>query len=261
MERNADESRGCCVNLGEHLRNDEYLRERLRPKYGDLTYLHLADLRLALEAIRTDRVIHLLDYGCGGSPYRSLFPNAIYKRADYLQDGNESLDYVLPHNSRVEEANQTFDFILSTQVIEHVSAPTVYLAECFRLLKPSGTLYITTHGTYPDHACPYDFYRWTTDGLNRDLVAAGFTICRAEKLTTGPRAALFHCDCQIANLWTRRRTLVARGMSAFRRSYMRLRPWLHKTCDDYFSDNRVVIDNLEQHPLYIVTACLAQRPS
>ena len=86
-ERNADESRGRGVNLGEHMSSDEYLRERLHPEYGDLTYLHLADLRLALEAIRTDRVIHLLDYGCGGSPYRSLFPNAIYKRADYLQDG------------------------------------------------------------------------------------------------------------------------------------------------------------------------------
>jgi SAM-dependent methyltransferase len=260
MERDAHDSGAGAVNLGEHIRSDEYLRERLRPKRGDLTYLHLADLRLALEAIRTDRTIHLLDYGCGGSPYRSLFPNALYRRADYLRDGDDRLDYVLADNSRVEESSQTFDFILSTQVLEHVGEPDVYLAECFRLLKPGGLLYIATHGTYPDHACPYDFYRWTTDGLNRDLVAAGFTIRRAEKLTTGPRAALFHCDCQIHNLWTRRRTPVARGISAFRRVYMRLRPWLHKTCDDYFPDNRVVTDNLEQHSLYIVTASLAQRP-
>jgi SAM-dependent methyltransferase len=248
------------LNLGEHIRNDEYLRERLRPERGDLTYLHLADLRLALEGVRTDRTIHLLDYGCGGSPYRSLFPNALYRRADYLGDSNDSLDYVLTDNSRVGESNQTFDFILSTQVLEHVGASDVYLAECFRLLKAGGLLYITTHGSYPDHACPYDFYRWTTDGLNRDLVAAGFTIRRAEKLTTGPRAALFHCDCQIANLWTGRRTLGAHGMSAFRRFYVGLRPWLHKTCDDYFPDNRVVTENLEQHSLYIATACLAQRP-
>jgi SAM-dependent methyltransferase len=205
------------VNLAEHIRGNEYLRERLNPRGGDFTYLHLADLRLALEIVRTDRAINILDYGCGGSPYRSLFPNAMYKRADYL-------------------------------------------TECFRLLKPGGSLYITTHGTYPDHACPYDFYRWTTDGLTRDLVSAGFAVSRIEKLTTGPRAALFHWDCQIDNLRTDRRTLVAHGISALKWAYVRLRPWLHKTCDEYFPCNRVVTHDLEHHSLYIVAACLAQKP-
>jgi SAM-dependent methyltransferase len=248
------------VNLAEHIRNNEYLRERLYPQEGDFTYLHLADLRLALEAVRTDLPITILDYGCGGSPYRSLFPNAIYKRADHLQDGVDSLDYVLSEDSRVKESDNAFDFILSTQVLEHVGSPAIYLAECFRLLKRGGTLYITTHGTYPDHACPYDFYRWTTDGLTRDLVAAGFAVSRTEKLTTGPRAALFHCDCQIDHLRTDRGTLVAHGMSALRWAYVRLRPWLHKTCDDYFPNNRIVMHNLEHHSLYIVAACLAQKP-
>ena len=215
---------------------------------------------MALEAVRTDLPITILDYGCGASPYRSLFPNSIYKRADYLQGGVDRLDYVLSEDSRVQESDNAFDFILSTQVLEHVGAPAIYLGECFRLLKPGGTLYITTHGTYPDHACPYDFYRWTTDGLTRDLVAAGFAVCRAEKLTTGPRAALFHCDCQIHNLRTDRRTLVAHGISALRWTFARSRPWLHKTCDNYFPDNRIVMHNLEHHPLYIVAACLAQKP-
>ena len=248
------------MNLGEHIRGNEYLRERLYPQEEDFTYLHLADLRMALEAVRTDLPITILDYGCGGSPYRSLFPNAIYKRADYLQDGIDKLDYVLSDDSRVAESDNVFDFILSTQVLEHVGSPAIYLAECFRLLKPGGTLYITTHGTYPDHGCPYDFYRWTTDGLTRDLVAAGFAVSRTEKLTTGPRAALFHCDCQIHNLRTHRRTLVAHGMSAFRWAFVRLRPWLHKTCDNYFPGNRIVKDDLEHHSLYIVAACLAQKP-
>ena len=142
------------MNLGEHIRDNEYLRERLYPQEEDFTYLHLADLRMALEAVRTDLPITILDYGCGGSPYRSLFPNAIYKRADYLQDGIDRLDYVLSEDSRVKESDNEFDFILSTQVLEHVGSPAIYLAECFRLLKPGGTLYITTHGTYPDHALP-----------------------------------------------------------------------------------------------------------
>ena len=131
------------MNPGEHIRQNAYVEERLHPKRGRLDYLPLADLRLALETFRTDRAITILDYGCGGSPYRSLFPNAIYKRADYLQDGVDRLDYVLSEDSRVKEADNKFDFILSTQVLEHVGSPTIYLAECFRLLKPGGTLYIT----------------------------------------------------------------------------------------------------------------------
>jgi SAM-dependent methyltransferase len=248
------------VNLGENIRNDEYLRERLSPQEGDFTYLHLADLRLALEAVRTDLPITVLDYGCGGSPYRSLFPNSIYKRADYLEGNLDSLDYVLSEDSRVNESDNAFDFILSTQVLEHVASPAIYLAECYRLLKPGGTLYITTHGTYPDHPCPYDYYRWTTDGLARDLVAAGFAVSRTEKLTTGPRAALFHCDCQIDSLRTNRQTFVAHGMSALRWAFLRLRPWLHKTCDNYFPDNRIVTHDLRHHSLYIVAACLSQKP-
>jgi SAM-dependent methyltransferase len=244
------------MDLGNHLRSDPYLRERLFPEPGDFTYLHLADLRLALDSIRTDYTMKLLDYGCGGSPYRSLFPNAEYKRADYLQGKDDKLDYVLAGDSRVKESDDTFDFILSTQVIEHVGNPKLYFQECFRLLKSGGRLYVTTHGTYPDHGCPYDFYRWTADGLARDLSAAGFVIQRTEKHTTGPRAVFFHLDCQCKNLQASRRNIFGAGLFAFKSSYLKLQPWLHKMCDRHFSKNRVVME----HSLYIVTACLAQKP-
>ena len=176
------------MNPGEHIRQNAYVEERLHPKRGRLDYLPLADLRMALEAFRTDRAITILDYGCGGSTYRSLFPNAIYKRADYLQDGVNRLDYVLSEDSRVKEADNKFDFILSTQVLEHVGSPTIYLAECFRLLKSGGTLYITTHGTFPDHACPYDFYRWTTDGLTRDIRCSGFCSLPSREADNRPKS-------------------------------------------------------------------------
>ena len=58
-----------------------------------------------------------------GSPYRSLFPNADYRRADFLRQEGDVLDYILDANSCVKEKDQTFDFILSTQVLEHVDDP------------------------------------------------------------------------------------------------------------------------------------------
>lgn len=248
------------MDLGKHLRDDAYLRERLSPTPGDATYLHLADLRIALGSVSTDNEIKILDYGCGGSPYRSLFSNADYRRADYLQDNDDILDYVLSQDSCVAEADRTFDFILSTQVLEHVHSPSVYLRECYRLLRPGGKLYITTHGTYPDHGCPDDFYRWTTDGLVRDLSAAGFIVRRVEKHTTGPRAALFHLECQCENLWAPRRTLFGALLFVLRSLHPRTRRWLHRMCDEHFARNRVVTEGLERHRLYIVTACLAEKP-
>jgi SAM-dependent methyltransferase len=248
------------MDLGIHIRTDIYLRERLFPEPGEVTYLHLSDLRLALESVRTNEKISILDYGCGGSPYRSMFPNASYKRADYLQGKDDQLDYILSEDSLVKETDGTFDLVLSTQVIEHIENPKLYFKECFRLLKSKGYLYVTTHGTYPDHGCPYDFYRWTSDGLTRDLVSAGFEIRRAEQHTTGPRALFFHCDCQCNNLRSSRRTIFAFGLYVFRGLYLRLRPWLHRMCDTHFANNRVVTKDLGNHSLYIVTACLAQKP-
>jgi SAM-dependent methyltransferase len=248
------------MELGTYLRSDPYLRERLHPKPGDATYLHLADLRLAIETVRTEAKIKLLDYGCGGSPYRSLFPNADYNRADYLQSETDKLEYILTEDSCVTEKDGTFDFVLSTQVLEHVTNPAFYLRECIRLLKNRGCLYITTHGTYPDHGCPYDFYRWTADGLVRDLKAVGFEILRTEKHTTGPRAFFFNCDCQCDGLQIYRRTLFSLGLRAFRTTYRRFQPWLHRMCDSHFPNNRIVTQNLERHSLYIVAGCLAQKP-
>lgn len=222
--------------------------------------MHLSDLRIALDSIRTECEIKILDYGCGGSPYRSLFPNAEYRRADYLQDEDDALDYILSDDSRVRESDGKFDLILSTQVLEHVNNSQLYLQECYRLLRPGGQLYLTTHGTYPDHGCPYDFRRWTTDGLVRDLNAAGFTVSRSEKHTTGPRAALFHLESQFYNLWTSSHSLFAVFLFALRSLCLRARPWLHRMCDRHFPQNRVVNEDLERHTFYIVTACLAQKP-
>lgn len=248
--------------LGAHIRSDPYLRERMMPEPGDLTYLHLADLRLALEKVRTELPLRLLDYGCGGSPYRSLFPNTDYNRADFLQKEGDALDYILEQNSHVNEKDGAFDLILSTQVLEHVDDPLGYIQECYRLLKAGGKLYIATHGSYPDHGCPNDYHRWTADGLAQALSMVGFRICRLEKQTTGPRALFFQCDCLYQTLKGKapRRTIFGMTLHIFVTLYPKVRPWLHKMCDQSFSENRVVTDHIETHTHYIVAACLAEKP-
>jgi len=246
--------------LATTIQTDYYLRQRMAPQPGDSLYLHLADLRLAIEHLRSDAPLTLLDYGSGGSPYRSLFPRADYRRADFLQADADQLDYLLDEYSRVQEESQTFDLILSTQVAEHVTDPAIYFAECFRLLKPGGRLYCTTHGTFEDHGVPYDFQRWTAAGLRRDLTKAGFEIISLEKLTTGPRALLFQIDHLLNILRAPNRSPLGVALGIVRRLIARFRRQFHQQCDLHLSQHRVVAEQLEQHPVYIGLAALARRP-
>lgn len=236
------------------------LRERFEPLPGDSDYLHLADLRLALDSFKTDGPIRMLDYGCGGSPYRQLFPNAEYRRADY---GDwQGLDYAINDDGSVAEVDCQFDMVLSTQVAEHAIRPEIYFRECYRLLKPGGRLICSTHGSYVDHAFPHDYQRWTAEGLRRDLASVGFDVTDMRKLTTGPRALMYFADR--FNMWLlgSRSTLLGIGLWVFRTLARRYRSGLHSQCDRLFPANRVVSRDLEafEHSLYVVLLAVAAKP-
>lgn len=248
----------------EDLTAREYVRQRLEPRPGDAHYLALSDLSLALRSLIPANLRKVLDYGCGGSPYRPLFGNCVYHRADLDGDG---LDFKYGSDSRLPNSAGGYDFVLSTQVLEHVQDPMIYLHECHRVLKPNGQLLITTHGLFEEHGCPYDYWRWTTFGLQRIVESAGFKVEANKKLTTGSRAATFLAERQFIN-WIRSRPmdfyskLLARGIRIVRRIGATR---LHVASDNTFAGNRVV-NNLEEnsematgHEMYIGIAILARR--
>ena len=71
----------------------------------------------------------------------------------------------------------TFDFVICTDVIEHVEKPWVAVKELFAILKPGGELLLTTPFHYPLHGNQYvhDYWRFTQDGLRQLLEEeAGF---------------------------------------------------------------------------------------
>src|SRR5262249_50637899 len=137
----------------------------------------------------------VLDYGCGGSPYRPLFGNCTYHRADLC--GGNNLDFEYGPDSKLPLELSGYDCILSSQALEHVQNPEAYLRECYRLLRPGGNLVLTTHGLFEDHACPYDYWRWTVYGLKRLVENSGLNVEAAKKLTTGPRCAVFLVERQL----------------------------------------------------------------
>ena len=170
-----------------HLASKGYVRERIAPKNSDYYYLHLSDLLLAVQAHASTEPLRILDFGAGGSPYRSLFPNANYQTADVQRS---CADFAIDEDGYTNAPDQVFDMVLSTQVLEHCRDPDRYLSETFRVLKPDGKLVLSTHGFFEEHACPYDFFRWTAEGLRILVESNGFTVDSLVRVTAGPRAAV-----------------------------------------------------------------------
>jgi SAM-dependent methyltransferase len=117
----------------------------------------------------------VLDLGCADKPYRDLLPMDIsYTGADL--PGNTWADVHLTPQGTVPVADSSFELVLSTQVLEHVEAPTRYLAECHRVLEEGGSLMLSTHGLMYYHPDPTDHWRWTHTGLTKIVEDAGFDV-------------------------------------------------------------------------------------
>lgn len=116
----------------------------------------------------------VLDVGCGTMPYRSMFTarGARYTGADI--DGTP--DILIGPDGALPLADDSVDFVVSFQVLEHVRNVPAYLSTVRRVLRKDGRMFISTHGVWPYHPHPTDFWRWTRDGLRVQLEDAGFHI-------------------------------------------------------------------------------------
>jgi SAM-dependent methyltransferase len=230
---------------GTSLATQDYVRSRLEPWPGEQSYLTLSDLALAWremsEAMPLDGR-HVLDLGCGSSPYRALFSRAAsYARADIA--GTPELDFTMDaETERVDAADGSFDVVVSSQVLEHVESPRLYLAEACRLLRSGGHLLLSTHGSYQDHPGPTDYWRWTRDGLEKELSGAGFAVEKILYLTTGARAALGFLELNVPHLPLARGWLMRMLSYLPRRIWVwkPFRAWMHRMADNAFSRSRVV---------------------
>lgn len=239
----------------------ENIRQRLNPSVRDVDYLVLNDLRVFLQRYATKDRLIILDYGAGNSPYASLFPNGDYRRADFLEC--VGMNYKLNKDSILPVPNDSFDLVLSTQVAEHLPNPKSYFSEAFRVLKPGGRMVVTTHGIWEDHGVPFDFQRWTADGLRRDLEAVGFFVTGLFKMTTCERFYLFlmlkwlddrvkHRTNLFCKVWRR----VGPALASL------IRPPLHYLADRLWGDC-VVVDHerLGRHKIYCVVAAEVMKPA
>ena len=116
----------------------------------------------------------LLDLGCGNQPYRSFLPKNIeYIGLDFpsTQEGpNQQVRPAIYGDGRtLPFADQSFDAVLCTQMLEHVNRPETVVQEIGRVLKPSGVGLISVPFFYNLHMEPHDFFRFSPYGI-KDLL-------------------------------------------------------------------------------------------
>ncbi|GAB3254941.1 class I SAM-dependent methyltransferase [Nocardioides dilutus] len=119
----------------------------------------------------------MLDAGAGNARYRDHFAHAKYETSDLvvIDRGDAPPDYVCSVDD-MPMADDTYDLVFCSQVLEHVTDPRAALAEIHRVLKPTGQVWISAPLFYEEHEQPFDFRRYTQFEWRRLAGEAGFDI-------------------------------------------------------------------------------------
>jgi len=134
------------------------VRFRSEYDYALFEYYRSAKVFAFLERANFQVGGHVLDAGCGGGG----MPLSFADEASFVvgidlvnrfgaagvtlaQDrGIRNLDFVQADGQRLPFADASFDWVFSHAVIEHVADAQRYLHECARVLKPGGSMYLST---------------------------------------------------------------------------------------------------------------------
>lgn len=131
---------------------------------------------------------NVLDFGCGSKPYESLFVNSTsYVGIDVQVSGHDhrtSRVDVFYDGKTLPFADEQFDATVCFEVFEHVFNIDELLEEIRRVLKPGGSLLISTPFAWDEHEAPYDFARYTSFGIKHVLERNGFEVLESRKTTT-----------------------------------------------------------------------------
>lgn len=144
----------------------------------------------------------LLDLGCGKVPlfdtYRDYITDNIcvdWENTTYKHDRldtytNDHLDFEADLTKELPCADDEFDTIILSDVLEHVAEPERLCREIARVLSPTGKLLMNVPFYYMLHEEPHDYYRYTEFALRRLMDRSGLQILQLRTMGGAPEVML-----------------------------------------------------------------------
>jgi len=117
----------------------------------------------------------VLDLGAGSAKYKDIL---LKKATDYVAcdvQYNKNINVICDVANLVFPA-ESFDTVISTQVLEHVKNPFVVVSEIKKVLKPGGCAIITVPFMIPYHPDPHDNFRFSKEGLETLVKSQNFEV-------------------------------------------------------------------------------------
>jgi len=146
---------------------------------------------------------HLLDVGCGRMPYRRFLLDHNYISQYTGLDIENALVYeegVQPDFTwdgiRMPFADNSFDTLMATEVLEHCPDPLLIVREMKRVLKPGGMIFFTVPFLWYLHEVPHDEFRYTPFALERI-----FKECGMEEIELNAYGGWDMTMAQMTGLW------------------------------------------------------------
>lgn len=154
-------------------------------------WLELRELERAVAALAEHARGRMLDVGVGERPWGRIFAGKVERYlgleyppvADNLSPGIwramhrlRGVVDVFGDAGRLPFADRSCDTLLAVELLEHVRDPDDAVAEFERVLAADGRLLVTVPFVAPRHQLPFDFRRYTPEGLRELLARHGFEV-------------------------------------------------------------------------------------
>lgn len=165
------------------------VREEFAPRWYSVFFnpFYILRSKLYRAIVRQSHYIKgdVLDFGCGSKPYVSIFNYNTYTGLDYdteISAGNRNLAADVFYDGKtIPFADNHFDSVFTTEVLEHVFNPDEILPEIYRVMKPGAHMLLSCPFFWPEHEQPYDYARYSSFALKHLVQKHGFEVVEYEK--------------------------------------------------------------------------------
>jgi SAM-dependent methyltransferase len=128
-------------------------------------------LDACLEAYRSNMRGKVLDIGGKREHKRGTFqpPQELVEGWWYVNLDWSTKPDIFADVANLPVVSESIDVILCTEVLEHLENPPACIQGIYRILKSGCTGFFSVPFMYPVHADPFDFHRFSADGLRQLL--------------------------------------------------------------------------------------------